>query len=146
MFNKKNLIIVIFLMIFLIIGGISYVVFIPDPVNSASEYLKALENDNYEKAYSLLSEESKEKISIDEIKESYENLYNKASINNKKYSNLIVRRDDFFTARADYDMSFKSSDFGKRNYKYNMVLKREGLINWKVKWNYNLIFPEMTKE
>ena len=146
MFNKKNLIIAIIILSVLLIGGASYVVFVPDPVESANEYLKALENNNYEKAYSLLAEESKEKITIETMKNRYENFYKKAKIKGKQSENLIVQRDDFFSASANYRMNFNSADFGKKIYEYTMNLKRESLINWKIKWNYNLIFPDMTEE
>ena len=146
MVNKKNLIIAIVILSVLLIGGASYVVFVPDPVESANEYLKALENNNYEKAYSLLAEESKEKITIETMKNRYENFYKKAKIKGKQSENLIVQRDDFFSASANYRMNFNSADFGKKIYEYTMNLKRESLINWKIKWNYNLIFPDMTEE
>ena len=146
MVNKKNLIIAIIILSVLLIGGASYVVFVPDPVESANEYLKALENNNYEKAYSLLAEESKEKITIETMKNRYENFYKKAKIKGKQSENLIVQRDDFFSASANYRMNFNSADFGKKIYEYTMNLKRESLINWKIKWNYNLIFPDMTEE
>jgi len=146
MFNKKNLIIAIVILSLLLIGGASYVFFVPDPVESANEYLKALENNNYKKAYSLLTEESKEKITIETMKNRYENFYKKAKIKGKQSENLIVQRDDFFSASANYRMNFNSADFGKKIYEYTMNLKRESLINWKIKWNYNLIFPDMTEE
>ena len=146
MFNKKNLIILVVILILLLISGISYVVFVPDPVESANEYLKALENNNYEKAYSLLTEESKEKISIETMKNRYEDFYKKARIEKKDSENLIVKREDFFSANAKYRINFNSTDFGEKNYEYTMNLKRKSLINWKIKWNYNLIFPEMTEK
>lgn len=146
MFNKKNLIIFVVVLVFLLIAGVSYVIFIPDPVDSVNEYLKALENDNYEKAYSLLTEESKNEVSTEIIKNKYENFYQKATIEEKKFGDLIVKRDGFFSASADYKFNFKSSDFGEKNYEYDLKLKREGLINWRIEWNYSLVFPEMTEK
>ncbi|MGM0438210.1 MAG: penicillin-binding transpeptidase domain-containing protein [Bacillota bacterium] len=146
MFNKKNIIIFVVVLVFLLIGGASYVIFIPDPVDSVDEYLKALEKDNYEKAYSLLTEESKDEVSIEIIKNRYENFYQKATIEEKKFGDLIVKRDGFFSASADYKFNFESSDFGEKNYEYDLKLKRENFINWRIEWNYNLVFPEMTEK
>ena len=145
MFSKKIIIPIIILVTLLILGA-SYVIFIPDPVKSAEEYLKAVENNNYKKAYSLLAEESKEKISFKEMKNSYKDFYQKTAVEKKKIENLIVERNDFFSASADYRLKLNSSDFGQNKYNYNMKLQREGLINWKIVWNYNLIFPEMKRE
>ena len=146
MFNKRNFIIAVVIISLLLIGGASYVIFIPDPVNSANEYLKAIEDKNYEKAYSLLTEESKKELSIEKIKNRYEGFYQKATVEEKNFKNLIVKRDDFFSASADYKLNLESSDFGEKNYKFDMLLKRKGLINWKIEWDYNLIFPGITKE
>ena len=142
--NKKIYLIVIFL-VFSLVGAAVYLLFFMDPVDTVNNFIEAEQNQNYKRMYSLLTEESKEKISYKDIKNKYNDFYNKFNLSEQNVKSLIVQKDKVFSGHAEYKKEYISNDFGKKIYEFNMKVKREGLINWRIVWDYNLIFPSLEK-
>lgn len=141
--NKKTVSIVLVLL--LGVGGIFYILFVPDPVKTVDRYFSAWEDNEYELMYSLLTEESKGDLTFAEFKDLYDEFYDKFNITDKKIENLIITKDEISRGQAEYEVHLSSADFGKKVYNHKMTLKRTGLIDWEIVWNYNLVYPGLTK-
>ncbi|MGM0410004.1 MAG: penicillin-binding transpeptidase domain-containing protein [Bacillota bacterium] len=144
MFKRKGLLF-LSLIIIIFIVSVLYILFIPDPVETAKNYKVALEDENYEEIYKLLTEESQEKFDVAEIQNSYEKFYSKLNLKSKNINNLVVERENLFNAKAEFKIKFTSADFNEQEYEFTMNLERENLINWKINWDHNLVHPTMEK-
>ena len=143
--KNKKIIFILLGFLTVVIAGISYILFVPDPAETTNKYLSAWKSNNYKIMYSLLTEESKKNIEFEQFENSYKSFYEKFNLADKNFENLIINKQSFNKTKADYLSNLKSKDFGSKEYEQKIKLEREGLVNWKIVWDYQQVFPGLTE-
>lgn len=141
--NKKILIIIVIAIITIISGTIIYL----NKNNSKKQeetlnnYISLINEQKYEEMYDMLSEKSKSEISKEDFITRNKNIYEgidavniKIEITNKLKENGNIK--------IEYNQNMGVSA-GKIEFSNNVTLTKEKR-EYKINWNSNLIFPELT--
>lgn len=106
-------------------------------------YVSSLEKADYEAMYGMLDDQSHLNISLEDFTARNKNIYEGIEAENIKaeITNVDVKDEE---AVVTYQMSFNSLA-GEIKCSNQAVFKKEKKVGYKLQWNDNLIFPELTK-
>lgn len=104
-------------------------------------YLDAWAHGDYEAMYSLLSNASREKISLDDFKLVYEDVAYNMTLQSLD-ARMLSASTNPNNAEAKYLASFSTAKFGSFEREISMPLIMEG-SDWRVEWDHGLIMPEL---
>ncbi|WP_042275035.1 penicillin-binding transpeptidase domain-containing protein [[Clostridium] dakarense] len=111
--------------------------------DSLDKYIKAWSSQSYENMYELLSKDSKEYIDKDTFIKRYTNIYSAIGANNIK---IDINKDDKSNSSdmlISVSMNTIAGDLKFDNLNIDLVKEDE---TYKVKWEENLILPNMIKD
>ncbi len=138
---KKTILIISLIIVFSLLAAAAYIYYVPDPLNTVNEYIMAWQVREYQNIEDLLTEESQGQISVDEIQASYDNFLNQAGIEMIDVIDVSKFDGDFFHTEFKLRVRIESRYFDDQEVDYYIHLEREGLIKWKMVWNYQMIYP-----
>ncbi len=121
----------------------AYIYYVPDPSNTVNKYILAWQGRKYQNIEDLLTEESQEYITVDQMQLAYGNFLNQAGIEVIDVIDVNQLDGDFFDTEFKIRARIESRYFDDQELDYYIHLEREGLINWKMVWNYQLVYPEL---
>lgn len=150
--NKNNVIFIIFLigLVLAIVIGLVCVLLnkkslnisVNNPEEMILTYTDCIKNGNYDKAYDLLTVESKSQITKEDFISEYENIYGKLEISNIELNNLKTERIDANNAKTTYDTKINSI-YGETNFSNKISTKKQDDKKYYIQWNYDIIYPDL---
>ena len=114
----------------------------PDSV--VSSFIENINNQNYEGAYNLLSEESKNKVSKQDFEAKYKEIYDDLNISKIDISSVRTDKVDVNNSNVMYTTKL-SSAFGEINYENVIHLQKKDDKKYYIDWDYNSIYPDLQK-
>ncbi len=115
-----------------------------------NEYKKAWEDKDYERMYSMLSEESKEYISEEDFVNRHTKIYNDIEAENITINYPDLKKIDEYEEEAgsfsfSVSMDTIAGKVESDDYSF-LLIKNKDEDKWKISWKENLIFPGMDEE
>lgn len=121
----------------------------PNPENRFTEYTKLWNQQNFEKMYDYLSQDTKKTITKKQFVERYQKIYKGIEIKNLKVTYKIPEdlpdHGDAKQIKIPYSVSMNTLA-GPVHYQHHAILVKEGKDdkeNWFIKWNTSYIFPDL---
>lgn len=136
--------VLIILLAIIIVGValfVAYIFIVPKPDYVLEKYLAAWKEGDYKLMYSLLSKESRSGIGFSEFKEAYRNFFKESGMEIKEIAEVNKVSSNFSEAEMNYHAWLESPYFGAKYLVYELFFVREKLVNWRIEWDYNLIYP-----
>ncbi|KHE73204.1 penicillin-binding transpeptidase domain-containing protein [Halobacillus sp. BBL2006] len=121
----------------------------PKPEDTFQAYMKAWENQDYEQMYSLLSDGSKEAVSLEDFKEKYKASYEEINMDELGISYELPEEEQEYDKEETPTFDYKAemnSIAGKIEFSHKAALvyqEGEEEDKWLVDWNPSMIFPGM---
>ena len=152
--NKKELVIfgiIIIILVAVILGGLGYTLYtihknnlkeLNTPDQVMTSYVEYINNQNYEEAYKLLNQESKNRITQEEFAEIYEKTREELEINNTEINNLKVDKISNDNSNLIYSEKLITS-YGEINFDNVIQFKKQDDKKYYINWDYNVIYPEL---
>jgi len=142
---KLQSIFIVLISVIIVVTGITiaYIFIVPRPEHVLEEYLTAWQKGNCSMMYSLFSEESKAMISAEEFEVAYSNFFQESGMIIQEINEIKRGNVDFREAELTFQVKADFPYFGKNELLYRAFFIREGLTNWKIDWQYNMIYPEL---
>lgn len=111
--------------------------------STLNEYIKSCQNQDFEKMYVMLSEESQKSISKEDFIKSYTDIYTRIKARGIK----ISKSDESFDEGKDIHLNLSMDTLAGKidSSKVKIKVAKEGK-SYKVDWDYNLILPDLKKE
>lgn len=142
MFNRvKKIFIIVFIFILIVSLFTSCTGKKDIPLDRYFNYLRKLE---YPRIYTMLSEKSKKKISLDDLCTRYENIYSAISVKSMTYD-LITEDYTENSCHVFFLLSVTSDKLGDFMLNMSATFVRER-NNWKLIWEPSLLLPGMMDE
>ncbi|MDD2921067.1 MAG: penicillin-binding transpeptidase domain-containing protein [Anaerolineales bacterium] len=113
----------------------------PDVKAAVNNYLQALQNDSYDGMYGMLTQTSRDAISLEDFSKRYSDALNVMSAASVEYS-INSSQVSPFRAEAAYSVTYHTILAGDIQRSIVMRLENEGGA-WKVVWDDGLILPEL---
>ncbi len=113
----------------------------PDSQSVAEGYLKYWQDDNYSGMYALLTEISRDAVTVEEFEKIYHDAAVSLTLKNLDFSILSVLRDPT-ASQVQYKINFHTNLLGEIEREMIMNLSLEGSA-WRVQWDQALILPEL---
>ena len=113
----------------------------PDAQAAITAFLQALQKDDYAGMYNMLSQSSRDAITLEDFSKRYNDALNTMSAGDIEYSiNSSLLSPD--SAEVAYDITYKTALAGdiQRNIVAHLVNEDN---TWKVKWDDGMILPEL---
>lgn len=140
--NKRNILVTISVIILVpLLATAAYIYYVPDPLNTVDRYIAAWQESEYKNIHSLLTEESQDVVTIDEIQAVYGNFLNQAGLEKIEVFDISQLDGEFSQVEFRIKARIESRYFNDQELNYLLHLKREGLVNWKLVWDYQLVYP-----
>lgn len=114
----------------------------PDSV--VSSFIENINNQNYESAYNLLSEESKNKVSMQDFEAKYKEINDELYITKTDISNIRIDKVDVNNSNVMYTTKL-SSAFGEIDYENVIHLQKKEDKKYYIDWEYSSIYPDLQK-
>ncbi|MFP4661056.1 MAG: penicillin-binding transpeptidase domain-containing protein [Halanaerobiales bacterium] len=140
MIKKIFIIFAIVVMLFLAAATV-YIYYVLDPADALTEYINAWQDRDYQSMHFLLTEQTQGDIGVEEIESSFDNFLEEAGIETFEVEEIRKISEEFSYVSYNLKTRFSSRYFEDKRLNYVINLKREGLINWKVAWDYRLVYP-----
>jgi penicillin-binding protein 3 len=131
-------------LLIVIIAILTIVFMMPSPKKNFERYLSYWENQDFSGMYSLLSDNSKGKISEENFVKRYKNIYEGIEVSNLSTqinSSEKITKDKEGKAEIAFDLSMDTLA-GNVAFSHRGALVKQG-INWYLDWNTGMIFPEL---
>lgn len=106
------------------------------------KYFEAINNQDYEAMYEMISKESKEKVSKEEFIDRNEKIYSSIDLENIEITINSKEKQDSKIEKIDYNVDMTLAS-GKISFENNTRLQIEGKEGFFVEWNSNIIFPNL---
>ena len=153
--KKTKIIITILLIILLIsaVAGAGYYIYwlneekkksFNNPEEVLATYTNYINEQKYDEAYCLLSQECKNQITQDDFKAQYENIYGKLAVQSIETSNNKVENADYNNSKITYSTKLKTS-YGEVDFENAMSFKKQDDKKYYIDWNYEIIYPGLEK-
>lgn len=113
----------------------------PDAQAAVTQYLLALQADDYAAMYEMLSQGSRAAISLEDFSKRYRNALNEMSVSSVEFTVLSSLLSPT-NAQTAYRILYKTALVGDIEREIVMNLVNEGGL-WKVQWEDGLILPEL---
>lgn len=151
--NKKELIIfgiIIILLITIILAGLGYTIYkntknnqkeLNKPEDVFLSYIDCLNNQDFEKAYELLSDDSKNNIAKEDYMENYKKIYDSLGINNTEINNIRVDKVSNNNSNVIYT-EIIDTPYGKISFDNVVQFQKQDDKKYYLKWNNNIIYPD----
>jgi len=113
----------------------------PDAQAAVTAFFEALKTDDYEVMYGMLSQQSKDALTLEDFSKRWNDALNTMSAAN---FDVVVGNSTIspFNAEVGYTINYKTSLAGNISREIVMRLVNED-NNWKVQWDDGLILPEL---
>ncbi len=113
----------------------------PDAKVAVNEYLKALQSDGYDSMYNMLTQASRNAITLEDFSKRYNEALNKMSAASIEYS-INSSQISPFRAEVAYSVTYRTILAG--DIQRNIVMRLENESGaWKIIWDDSLILPEL---
>lgn len=152
--NKKEIIIfgtIIIILIAIILGGLGYTIYknisnnkkeLNTPEEVFSNYIEYLNNNDYENAYNLLSNDSKSKISNEDFIEHYKIIYDELGVNKTEINNIKVDKLSNNDSKVIYSETLNTA-YGMINFDNVIQLQKQNDKKYYIVWTDSVIYPEL---
>ena len=149
--NKNTIILLVILIILLVLSIAAYVVYLikinknqelNSPEDIFGAYSNAIIGNNYGEVYNLMSNESKAKISQEDVEKRYEDIYSNLSVQNIEISNQRLDRIDNNNARITYSTKL-TSNYGDINFENTLKLIKQDDNRYYISWDNSAIYPNL---
>ena len=156
MMNKKVKMIVLIVSLLVIVAilfGVGFCIYkkseekkksLNTPEEVLSAYSKYINDKNYNDAYELLSQESKNNISKEDFIQKNEDIYGKLSLQDFEVTNVSIENKDYDNSKVSYSAKLTTS-FGEIKYDDKIDVKKQDDKKYYINWNYGTIYPELEK-
>lgn len=113
----------------------------PDAKAAVTEFLNALQKDDYETMYAMLSKANRDALTLDDFSKRWNTTLNEMSAASIEYA-IISSQVTPFSAEMGYSITYKTILAG--DLQRNIVMRLVNEENaWKVLWDDSLIMPEL---
>ena len=148
--NKKILLAISIVALFIIGIGAGVLIYMNSlaknkPEAVLSEYVKFINEANYEGMYNLITEESKAKISKEDFIKRNQNIYNGIDISNMQLELKTIEELDSSNAEILYGITMDTS-CGEVGYSYTAKFVKDSNKEFKLNWSSNMIFPNLNDD
>lgn len=110
------------------------------PEEVAKVYFEYINTGNYEKAYNLLADESKNKINIDDFKNTYTNFYNNIECVAIKTEQVNCNKIDDTNSKIAYTNNIRSL-YGDFKFDNTLNLIKQKDKKYYIDWNMDSVYP-----
>lgn len=152
--NKNKKIAITFGIIIIVLIILSIVVFlymkkvenektINKPEDIISSYINCINDNNYNEIYNLISSDSKNKISEDDLVEKYNEIYGSLEISNIEATNIRTEQIDTDNSKVTY-VTKLNTEYGETNFENTVSLHKQDDKKFYIDWDYNVIYPNLT--
>ncbi|MFP4017543.1 MAG: penicillin-binding transpeptidase domain-containing protein, partial [Halanaerobiales bacterium] len=100
----------------------------------------------YQDIYSLLTEDSQDGIKAKKVESAFKNFMEEAGILGLEVEEITKLSEEFSYVSYNLKTQINSRYFPDNTLNYIINLKRERLINWKINWDYRLVYPGMKND
>ncbi|NWF64828.1 MAG: hypothetical protein HXY38_11035, partial [Chloroflexi bacterium] len=114
----------------------------PDAQAAVKAFFDALKNDDYEVMYAMLSQSSKETLTLEDFSKRWNDALNTMSVSSFDVS-ILSSTISPFNAEAKYSITYRTALAGDIQREIVMRLVNED-NHWKVQWDDGLILPELS--
>ncbi|MFW6390037.1 MAG: penicillin-binding transpeptidase domain-containing protein [Halanaerobiales bacterium] len=145
--NYRKILIIFLIVIFTGIGAVSvYIYLMPTPDEITDNYLSYLKEQDYQGIYKLMTEGNRKNINLNEVEKAYNNFLEEAGIESIKIIDRTLVKKSFFRANMQIKTVLSSSYFGEIDIKYTIPFIKNNLLEWKINWNYEMVYPGFKSE
>lgn len=113
----------------------------PDATAAVTKYLEAMQNDDYETMYNLLTQESRTVITLEDFSKRWNDTLNTMSAKEIEFTVGSAQMGPF-DAQVGYSITYKTVLAGDIQRNIPVQLKREN-DEWKIVWEDGQILPEL---
>jgi penicillin-binding protein 2 len=114
----------------------------PDAQAAVTEFLQALQKDDFETMYALLAKQSRDAITLEDFSKRWNNTLNEMSASSIEYA-IMSSQISPSLAEIGYSVTYKTVLAG--DIQRNIVMRLSNEDNaWKVIWDDSLILPELS--
>ena len=106
-----------------------------------NKYFEAINNKDYETMYEMISKESKEIISKEDFIERNKKIYSSIDLENIKITVNSEEKENRIE-KINYNVEMVMAS-GKINFENNTELQKEDKNGFYIKWNSNMIYPNL---
>ena len=113
----------------------------PNVDSAVTAFFDALKGDNYEEMYAMLSQSSRDALTLEDFSKRWTNALNEMSASSFDVT-VLSKSITPFNAEVKYSITYKTALVGDIQREMLMRLTNED-SNWKVQWDDALILPEL---
>ena len=148
--NKKVLLAISIVALFVIGIGAGVLIYMNSlaknkPEAVLSEYVRFINEANYEGMYNLITEESQAKISKEDFIKRNQNIYNGIDMSNMQLELKTIEELDSSNAEILYGITMDTS-CGQVGYSYTAKFVKDANKEFKLTWSSNMIFPNLNDD
>ncbi len=145
--------IIIGILVVLVIAGVLYNWYTKKKENEKSLntpegvvgiYVDYINNGQYNNIYGILTDDSKAKISEEELVEKYKDIYDTLSISSVEVSNIRTEKLDTDNSNVTYTTKINSI-YGEFSFENTVSLKKQNDKKYYISWDYGIIYPNLTQ-
>ena len=106
------------------------------------KYFEAINNQDYESMYEMISEESRQGISKEDFVDRNKKIYSSIDLENIKITINSKEKQDSAIEKVNYNVDVTLAS-GKISFENNTELQKSGKEGFFIKWNSNMIYPSL---
>ena len=150
---KVIIIVAIIIILILSLIGIGYVFYSKKkdrereentPESVVSSFIENINNQNYEGAYNLLTEESKNKLTMQDFEAKYKEINDELFISKTDITNIRTDKVNVNNSNVMYSTKLNSA-FGEIEFENVMHLQKKDDKKYYLDWDYSSIYPDLQK-
>ena len=144
--NKKCVVVIIIAVVLAIIGGIVTFIFLNQPKIKPEEiwqsYISLINEQQYEKMYEMITQDSKNQIVKEDFIKRNKNIYEGINMIDMKSEITAVEEVDSSTRKISYKLVM-NTEAGNVDFLNTVKLTKDKEKGYLINWDHNLIFPEL---
>lgn len=142
---KNKIIIILSVVVLFILTAVGIFIFTLNKKNSSEDslkrYFEAINKKQYNDMYEMISKESKEKISKEDFVERNKSIYSGIDLEKIEFT-INSKEKESNTVKINYNVDVTLAS-GKISFVNNTELQKEGKEGFFIKWNSNMIYPNL---
>ncbi len=107
-------------------------------------YVDYINNGEYNKVYELLTTESKNQISEEDLSTKYKEIYDELDISNIQINDMKTEKIDKNNSKIIYTTKINSL-YGEFSFENTVSLKKQDDKKYYIMWDYSMIYPNLAK-
>ncbi len=154
--NKKTKVTLIIILVILVLAITSGILFwyiqkwskekeLNTPEEIVTAYFERINEGKYDKAYELLSSQSKEKVSLEEFSEKYEKFNKNIGMEAITTNDISYEKQDTYNTKVNYKNNVRTI-YGEIEYANTISLNKNNDNKYYIDWDYSNIYPSLKKD